>query len=129
LFYSTVTPLVGTLSAFATFGVGFVARPLGGAIFGHYGDRIGRKAMLIVTLSMMGIAAFLISLLPTYETSGTWAPIPLVVLRLFQGFGFGGEWGGAVLMAVEHFPEGRRGFFGSWPQIQLFSKQFLQRWS
>ncbi len=117
LFFPTVAPLVGTLTAFATFGVGFVARPLGGAIFGHYGDRIGRKAMLVVTLSMMGIATFLIGLLPTYDTIGIWAPIILVALRLFQGFGVGGEWGGAVLMAVEHSPDGRRGFYGSWPQM------------
>lgn len=117
LFFPNVDPLIGTLSAFATFGVGFVARPLGGAIFGHYGDRIGRKAMLVITLSMMGIATFLIGLLPAYETIGIWAPVLLVALRLLQGFGVGGEWGGAVLMAVEHSPEGRRGFFGSWPQM------------
>lgn len=117
LFFPNVDPLIGTLAAFATFAVGFVARPLGGAIFGHYGDRIGRKAMLVLTLLMMGIATFLIGLLPTYETIGVWAPILLVVLRLLQGFGVGGEWGGAVLMAVEHSPGGRRGFYGSWPQM------------
>ncbi len=117
LFFPNVDPLIGTLSAFATFAVGFVARPLGGAIFGHYGDRIGRKAMLVLTLLMMGIATFLIGLLPTYETIGIWAPILLVVLRLLQGFGVGGEWGGAVLLAVEHSPGGRRGFYGSWPQM------------
>ena len=117
LFFPNVAPLIGTLSAFATFAVGFVARPLGGAIFGHYGDKIGRKAMLVLTLLMMGTATFLIGLLPTYETIGIWAPILLVVLRLLQGFGVGGEWGGAVLMAVEHSPDGRRGFYGSWPQM------------
>ncbi len=117
LFFPNVDPLIGTLSAFATFAVGFVARPLGGAIFGHYGDKIGRKAMLVLTLLMMGIATFLIGLLPTYETIGIWAPILLVVLRLLQGFGVGGEWGGAVLMAVEHSPGGRRGYYGSWPQM------------
>ena len=117
LFFPNVAPLIGTLSAFATFAVGFVARPLGGAIFGHYGDKIGRKAMLVLTLLMMGTATFLIGLLPTYETIGIWAPILLVVLRLLQGFGVGGEWGGAVLMAVEHSPGGRRGFYGSWPQM------------
>ncbi len=117
LFFPNVDPLIGTLAAFATFAVGFVARPLGGAIFGHYGDRIGRKAMLVLTLLIMGIATFLIGLLPTYETIGIWAPILLVVLRLLQGFGVGGEWGGAVLMAVEHSPGGRRGFYGSWPQM------------
>jgi MFS transporter, MHS family, shikimate and dehydroshikimate transport protein len=117
LFFPNVDPLIGTLTAFATFAVGFVARPLGGAIFGHYGDRIGRKAMLVLTLLIMGIATFLIGLLPTYETIGVWAPILLVVLRLLQGFGVGGEWGGAVLLAVEHSPGGRRGFYGSWPQM------------
>jgi metabolite-proton symporter len=117
LFFPNVEPLIGTLSAFATFAVGFVARPLGGAIFGHYGDRIGRKAMLVLTLLMMGIATFLIGLLPTYEAIGIWAPILLVVLRLVQGFGVGGEWGGAVLLAVEHSPGGRRGYYGSWPQM------------
>ncbi len=117
LFFPNVEPLIGTLAAFATFAVGFVARPLGGAIFGHYGDRIGRKAMLVLTLLMMGIATFLVGLLPTYETIGIWAPILLVVLRLVQGFGVGGEWGGAVLLAVEHSPDGRRGYYGSWPQM------------
>ena len=117
LFFPNVDPLIGTLSAFATFAVGFVARPLGGAIFGHYGDRIGRKAMLVLTLLMMGIATFLIGLLPTYETIGVWAPILLVVLRLLQGFGVGGEWGGAVLLAVEHSPRDKRGFYGSLIQI------------
>ncbi|MBA2513329.1 MAG: MHS family MFS transporter, partial [Solirubrobacterales bacterium] len=117
LFFPNVDPIIGTLAAFATFGVGFVARPLGGAIFGHYGDRIGRKAMLVLTLLTMGIATFLIGLLPTHETIGIWAPVLLVVLRLIQGFGVGGEWGGAVLMAVEHSPRNRRGFYGSWPQM------------
>lgn len=117
LFFPTVDPIIGTLAAFATFGVGFLARPLGGAIFGHYGDRIGRKAMLVLTLLMMGIATFLIGLLPTYEAIGVWAPVLLVVLRLVQGFGVGGEWGGAVLMAVEHSPSNKRGFYGSWPQM------------
>lgn len=117
LFFPNVDPIIGTLAAFATFGVGFLARPLGGAIFGHYGDRIGRKAMLVLTLLIMGIATFLIGLLPTYETIGVWAPILLVVLRLVQGFGVGGEWGGAVLMAVEHSPRNKRGFYGSWPQM------------
>ncbi len=117
LFFPNVSPLIGTLTAFATFGVGFLARPLGGAIFGHYGDRIGRKAMLVLTLLLMGIATFLIGLLPTYGTIGIWAPILLVVLSLLQGFGVGGEWGGAVLMAVEHSPGGRRGYYGSWHQM------------
>lgn len=117
LFFPNVSPIIGTLSSFAAFGVGFAARPLGGLVFGHLGDKIGRKTMLVTTLLIMGIATTLIGLLPTYETIGIWAPILLVTLRLAQGFGVGGEWGGAVLMAVEHSPEGRRGFFGSWPQI------------
>ncbi len=117
LFFPNFDPLVGTLLAYITFFVGFVARPIGGVIFGHYGDRIGRKAVLILTLLIMGVATFLIGLLPTYEQVGIWAPILLLVLRVFQGLGLGGEWGGAVLMAVEHSPTGRRGFYGSWPQI------------
>ena len=117
LFFPVSTPLIGTLSAMGTFAVGFVARPVGGLIFGHYGDRIGRKTMLIISLLMMGIATFLIGLLPTYESIGIWAPILLVAFRIFQGLGVGGEWGGAVLLAVEHAPEGRRGYYGSWPQM------------
>jgi MFS transporter, MHS family, shikimate and dehydroshikimate transport protein len=117
LFFPEATPLGGTLLAFATYGVGFFARPVGGIIFGHYGDRIGRKTMLVLSLLIMGVATFLIGLLPTFEQVGVLAPILLVILRLFQGIGVGGEWGGAVLMAVEHAPPGRRGFFGSWPQM------------
>src|SRR5215207_924739 len=117
LFFPSADPLIGTLAALATFGVGFGARPIGGLVFGHFGDKIGRKTMLVITLMIMGTATFIIGLLPTYETIGIWAPILLVVLRLLQGFGVGGEWGGAVLMAVEHAPQGRRGFYGSWPQI------------
>ena len=117
LFFPDFSPLAGTLASFATFAVGFFARPVGGIVFGHFGDKIGRKTMLVLTLLIMGVATFLIGLLPTYETIGVWAPILLVVLRIFQGFGVGGEWGGAVLMAVEHSPSGRRGFYGSWPQM------------
>jgi MHS family shikimate/dehydroshikimate transporter-like MFS transporter len=117
LFFPSVDPLIGTLAAFATFGVGFGARPIGGLVFGHFGDKIGRKTMLVITLMIMGTATFIIGLLPTYETIGIWAPILLVVLRLLQGFGVGGEWGGAVLMAIEHAPRGRRGYYGSWPQM------------
>jgi MHS family shikimate/dehydroshikimate transporter-like MFS transporter len=117
LFFPTFDPLAGTLAAFGTYAVGFVARPVGGIIIGHYGDKIGRKSMLVLTLVIMGIATFLIGLLPTYEQIGPWAPVALVLLRIAQGFGVGGEWGGAVLMAVEHAPPGRRGFYGSWPQI------------
>jgi MFS transporter, MHS family, shikimate and dehydroshikimate transport protein len=117
LFFPEFSSTAGTLAAFSTYAVGFAARPLGGIIFGHYGDRIGRKAMLILSLLIMGIATALIGVLPTFESIGVLAPILLVILRFCQGIGVGGEWGGAVLMAVEHAPEGRRGFFGSWPQM------------
>jgi MFS transporter, MHS family, shikimate and dehydroshikimate transport protein len=117
LFFPTFDPLGGTLAAFGTYAVGFVARPLGGIVFGHYGDKIGRKSMLSLTLLLMGTATFCIGLLPTYSTLGVWAPVLLVALRVVQGFGVGGEWGGAVLMAVEYAPAGRRGFYGSWPQV------------
>jgi MFS transporter, MHS family, shikimate and dehydroshikimate transport protein len=117
LFFPEFSELAGTLAAFSTYAVGFAARPLGGIVFGHYGDRIGRKTMLILSLLIMGIATFLIGLLPTFEQVGVLAPVLLVVLRFCQGIGVGGEWGGAVLMAVEHSPEGRRGFYGSWPQM------------
>jgi MHS family shikimate/dehydroshikimate transporter-like MFS transporter len=117
LFFPTFDPLTGTLAAFGTYTVGFVARPIGGVIIGHYGDKVGRKSMLVLTLLIMGVATFLIGLLPTYESIGPWAAVLLLVLRIAQGFGVGGEWGGAVLMAVEHAPSGRRGFYGSWPQM------------
>lgn len=113
LFYPGTDPTTGTIAAFATFGVGFVARPLGAIVFGHFGDRVGRKSVLVITLMIMGIGTFLIGCLPTYETAGIWAPIMLVVLRLAQGFGLGGEYAGAALMTIEHAPEGRKGFFGS----------------
>src|SRR3954452_10459571 len=117
LFFPNYDPVVGTLLAYTTFFVGFISRPIGGIIFGHLGDRIGRKGVLILTLMIMGVATFLIGLLPTYEQIGIWAPALLLFLRVFQGIGIGGEWGGAVLMAVEHSPESRRGFYGSWPQV------------
>jgi MFS transporter, MHS family, shikimate and dehydroshikimate transport protein len=117
LFFPNYDPLVGTLLAYTTFFVGFISRPFGGIIFGHYGDRIGRKTVLVLTILIMGIATFLIGLLPTYASVGIWAPAMLLFLRIFQGIGIGGEWGGAVLMAVEHSPAGKRGFYGSWPQI------------
>jgi MHS family shikimate/dehydroshikimate transporter-like MFS transporter len=117
LFFPTLDPLAGTLSAYATYAVGFVARPVGGAIFGHFGDRVGRKTMLVWSLSLMGLASTLIGLTPTYSRVGIWAPILLTVLRFFQGIAAGGEWGGAVLLAVEHSGGARRGFHGSWPQM------------
>jgi MHS family shikimate/dehydroshikimate transporter-like MFS transporter len=117
LFFPEFSSTAGTLAAFSTYAVGFAARPLGGIVFGHYGDKIGRKAMLVLSLLIMGISTALIGFLPTFESIGVWAPILLVVLRFCQGIGVGGEWGGAVLMAVEHAPDGRRGFFGSWPQM------------
>ena len=116
-FFPKVSPAIGTLAAFATFGVGFLFRPLGGIVFGHFGDQLGRKRMLVLTVMMMGLSTACIGLLPTYERIGTWAAIALVLLRVVQGFGVGGQWGGAVLMTVEHAPEGQRGFYGSWPQI------------
>jgi MHS family shikimate/dehydroshikimate transporter-like MFS transporter len=117
LFFPEFSETAGTLAAFATFGVGFFARPVGGIVFGHFGDRVGRKTMLVLTLTIMGVATTLIGLLPTYAAIGVAAPLLLVVLRFAQGLGVGGEWGGAVLMAVEHSPAERRGFFGSWPQM------------
>jgi MHS family shikimate/dehydroshikimate transporter-like MFS transporter len=117
LFFPAFNPTAGTLAAFSTFAVGFFARPVGGVIFGHFGDRIGRKAMLVISLTIMGVATVLIGLLPTYASIGVAAPILLVLLRFVQGLGVGGEWGGAVLMAVEHSPPDKRGFYGSWPQM------------
>jgi len=116
LFFPDYDPLVGTMLAFATYALGFVARPIGGIVFGHYGDRIGRKKLLMLSLVMMGVATVLIGLLPTYHQIGIWAPIALIVLRLVQGFAVGGEWGGAVLMAAEHGDARRRGYWASWPQ-------------
>ncbi|CAL9384118.1 Fosfomycin resistance protein AbaF [Nocardiopsis dassonvillei] len=110
-------PVVGLMASFATFSVGFFARPLGGLVFGHYGDRLGRKSALVVTLLMMGVATFCVGLLPTYEQVGFVAPLLLVVLRFVQGIAVGGEWGGAVLMAVEHAPEERKTFYGSFAQL------------
>jgi metabolite-proton symporter len=117
LFFPSFDPLVGTLLAFTTYAVGFIARPLGGIVFGHYGDKLGRKNVLVVTLLLMGLATFLIGVLPTYGTIGVWAPILLVVLRFVQGLGLGGEWGGAVLMTLESGDPNRRGLNASWPQV------------
>src|SRR5687767_3457144 len=116
LFFPEYDPLVGTMLAFATYALGFVARPLGGIVFGHYGDRIGRKRLLMLSLVLMGVATVLIGLLPTYGQIGIWAPLALIALRLVQGFAVGGEWGGAVLMVAEHGDAARRGFWASWPQ-------------
>jgi MHS family shikimate/dehydroshikimate transporter-like MFS transporter len=113
LFFPKADPAMGTLLAFATFGVAFVARPFGGMFFGHLGDRIGRKPVLVITLLLVGAGTFLIGLLPTYESIGVWAAVLLVLLRLVQGFGAGAEYGGAVIMAVEHAPPGKRGLYGS----------------
>jgi metabolite-proton symporter len=117
LFFPSFDPLMGTLLAFTTYAVGFVARPLGGVVFGHYGDKVGRKNVLIITLLLMGIATFAIGLLPTYDVIGAWAPILLVSLRFLQGLGLGGEWGGAVLMTLESGDSSRRGLNASWPQV------------
>ncbi|MQA04187.1 MAG: MFS transporter [Streptosporangiales bacterium] len=125
LYFPSSDPVASTLLAFSTFAVGFFARPLGGIVLGHFGDRVGRKKMLVLSLSMMGVATFLMGALPTYATIGVAAPIILVLLRLVQGFGVGGEWGGAVLTAVEYSSPGRRGFYGSLPQIGVPAGLFL----
>jgi MHS family shikimate/dehydroshikimate transporter-like MFS transporter len=116
-FFPNVDPRIGTLAALGAFSVGFVARPIGGAIFGHFGDRIGRKSMLMLTMIGMGVSTALIGLLPTYGRIGIAAPILLVLLRVVQGIALGGEWGGASLMVLEHAPAGRRGLFGSLVQV------------
>jgi MFS family permease len=117
LFFPQSEPLIGTLQAFSVYFVGFLARPLGAAIFGHYGDRIGRKATLVATLLLMGVATFLVGLVPTYESIGIWGAVILTVLRFIQGIGVGGEWGGAVLLAMEWAKTDKhRGFITSWPQ-------------
>lgn len=117
LFFPQFESLTGTLLAFTTYAVGFVARPLGGILFGHFGDRVGRKNVLVVTLVLMGAATFAIGLVPTYATVGVAAPLLLVALRFLQGLGLGGEWGGAVIMSVEHGDPRRRGLNASWPQV------------
>lgn len=125
LFFPAGDETVSILLAYATFAVGFVARPLGGIVFGHFGDRIGRKSMLIISLLMMGGATVAIGLLPGYDTIGILAPLLLLLLRIFQGIGIGGEWGGAVLMAYEYAPKNKRGFYASIPQIGLSLGLFL----
>src|SRR5690606_34010941 len=110
LFFPDASPLTGTLLALSTFGVGFIARPVGGVVFAHFGDRIGRKSMLVLSVLLMGGGTFAVGLLPSAETIGAAAPILLVLLRIVQGIGIGGEWGAAAVMAVEHAPPHRRGF-------------------
>jgi MFS family permease len=117
LFFPSDDKLFSTMAAFGTFAVGFFARPLGGVVFGHIGDRIGRKKSLVITLVMMGVVTVCIGLLPTYAQIGTAAPVMLILLRVVQGIAVGGEWGGAVLMAGEHAPKGRRNFFASFAQL------------
>src|SRR5947199_1451762 len=117
LFFPKSDPLTGTLEAFAIYAVGFIARPVGAAIFGHYGDRIGRKSTLIATLMLMGIATFLVAFVPTYESIGIWGAVILTVLRFLQGVGVGGEWGGSVLLSMEWARSHQsRGLVASWPQ-------------
>jgi len=125
LFFPEFSPLTGQLAAFGTFAVGFLARPVGGIIAGHFGDRVGRKAMMILTVLTMGVSTTLIGTLPTYDAIGIAAPVLLVVLRILQGLAIGGELGGSVLLAVEYAPEGRRGFYGSWPSMGAFAGLFL----
>jgi metabolite-proton symporter len=117
LFFPSFEPLTGTLLAFSTYALGFLARPLGGVIFGHFGDRIGRKTLLMISLLVMGLSTTAIGLLPTYDQIGVWAPVLLIALRLLQGFAVGGEWGGAVLIVAEVAPARTRGFWTSWPQV------------
>lgn len=125
LFFPESDPLVGTLLSFLTYAVGFAARPLGALVFGHYGDRLGRKKLLVLSLLMMGGATFAIGLLPTHASVGSAAPVLLTVLRLVQGFALGGEWGGAVLLVSEHGDAERRGFWASWPQTGAPAGQLL----
>src|SRR6201984_1944443 len=126
LYFPASDPLVGTLQAFAIYAVGFVARPIGAAIFGHYGDRLGRKAALIATLLLMGIATFLVAFVPTYAEIGIWGAIILTILRFVQGVGVGGEWGGSVLMSMEWArSDHHRGFIAAWPQFGVPAGLFL----
>src|SRR6202008_644444 len=126
LFFPKSEPLVGTLQAFGVYAVGFIARPIGAAIFGHYGDRIGRKATLIATLMLMGIATFAVALVPTYEQIGIWGAVILTILRFIQGIGVGGEWGGSVLLSMEWARTNHsRGLVASWPQFGVPCGLFL----
>src|SRR5215468_9983983 len=126
LYFPRADPLVGTLEAFGVYAVGFLARPIGAAVFGHYGDRLGRKAALVVTLLLMGIATFLVALVPGYQYIGIWGGIMLTVLRFIQGIGVGGEWGGSVLLSMEWAQSNcHRGFIASWPQFGVPAGLFL----
>src|SRR5437588_446186 len=126
LFFPKSDPLTGTLEAFAIYAVGFIARPVGAAISGHYGDRIGRKSTLIATLMLMGVATFAVAFVPTYESIGIWGAVLLTVLRFIQGVGVGGEWGGSVLMSMEWTrTDAHRGFAASWPQFGVPAGLFL----
>ncbi|MFB6980635.1 MFS transporter [Streptomyces scopuliridis] len=117
VFFPNLSPLNSTLAAFSTYAVAFLARPIGSIVFGHFGDRVGRKTVLVTSLLLMGVSTALVGLLPGYATLGSWAPVLLVMLRFLQGIGIGGEWGGAVLMAVEHAPRGQRGLYAAFPQL------------
>src|SRR2546423_5492521 len=126
LYFPKSEPLTGTLEAFAIYAVGFIARPIGAAIFGHYGDRIGRKSTLIATLMLMGVATFAVAFVPTFETIGMWGAVILTILRFVQGVGVGGEWGGSVLMSMEWTrTNAHRGFAASWPQFGVPAGLFL----
>jgi metabolite-proton symporter len=116
-FFPNLSPVSGVLAAFSTYAVAFVARPLGSVLFGHFGDRVGRKSVLVTSLLLMGLSTAAVGFLPTYGTWGAWAPALLVLLRFLQGLGLGGEWGGAALLAVEHAPSGRRGRYAAYPQL------------
>src|SRR5262249_4586181 len=130
LYFPKADPLVGTLEAFGVYAVGFLARPIGAAIFGHYGDRLGRKAALIATLLLMGVATFLVELVPGYDRSGVWGAIIRTMLRFVQGIGVGGEWGGSVLLAMEWAQSDRhRGFIASWPQFGVPAGLFLSNFA
>ncbi len=117
LFFPTGNDTTALLSSFAVFGAAMVARPIGAVVFGHFGDRFGRKATLVASLLTMGIATFLIGCLPTFDQIGWWAALLLLVLRLFQGFALGGEWSGAALVATENAPKGKRAWYGTFPQL------------
>ncbi|MYW67731.1 MFS transporter [Streptomyces sp. SID8379] len=116
-FFPNLSDLNGTLASFSTYAVAFAARPIGSLVFGHFGDRVGRKSVLVASLLLMGLSTAFVGLLPGYGTLGVWAPILLVLLRFLQGVGLGGEWGGAALLAVEHAPRGKRGLFAAFPQL------------